>query len=60
MATWILVYSFLVPGNHNFNSPKIIDTFTTREQCEATLYYITANYKEAGIEGSGYCWGEGQ
>lgn len=58
MATWILIYSFLVPNNLNFNKPIIMDVFTTRQQCEATLYYIESNYKEAGIQGSGQCWGE--
>ena len=58
MATWILVYSFLVPNNSNFNKPIIMDIFTTKQQCEITLAYIELNYKEAGITGKGYCWGE--
>jgi len=58
MATWILVYTFLVPGNLNFNNPLVMDTFTSREQCESTLHYINTTYREQGIKGSGYCWGE--
>ena len=57
-ATWVLVFSFLVPNNTNFNQPVFMDHFTTKEKCEATLYYITKNYEEVGIKGEGYCWGE--
>ena len=35
-----------------------MDIFTTKQQCEITLAYIELNYKEAGITGKGYCWGE--
>ena len=58
MATWILIFYFTVPNNPNFNKPVIMDTFTTRQQCESTLAYITVNYKEVGIVGQGHCWGE--
>lgn len=58
MANWVLVFSFLVPNNANFNHPVLMDHFTTREQCEATLLYVQLNYREVGITGKGYCWGE--
>lgn len=57
-STWILVFSFMVPNNTNFNSPIIMDHFTTREQCEMSLIYIKKNYEEVNIDGKGYCWGE--
>jgi hypothetical protein len=37
MATWILVYSFLVPTSPYFNQPVIMDQFTTKQNCETTL-----------------------
>ena len=58
MPTWVLVFSFLVPTNPNFNKPVIMDSFASREQCESTLFYITKSYEEVGIKGNGYCWGE--
>ena len=58
MASWILVFAFTVPNNANFNKPVIMDHFTTRQQCETTLAYIEANYREVNITGKGFCWGE--
>jgi hypothetical protein len=58
-AEWILVFSFLVPNNPNFYKPILMDTFTTREQCEATLFYLKKSYEEMDIQGSGYCFGVG-
>lgn len=58
MANWILVFAFTVPDNANFNKPVIMDHFTTRAQCEATLLYVKKNYEEVNIQGQGYCWGE--
>lgn len=58
MATWVLVFSFIVPNNANFNSPVIMDSFTTKQQCETTLAYIKQNYEEVNIQGRGFCWGE--
>jgi hypothetical protein len=58
MATWVLVYSFLVPNSPYFNNPVIMDNFATKEHCEIALDYVDTTYKESGIKGSGYCWGE--
>ena len=58
MAEWILIFSFTIPLNNNFNRPVIMDSFTTREQCESTLAYIELSYKQVDISGKGYCWGE--
>jgi len=58
MATWVLVFTFTVPNNANFNSPVIMDSFTTKQQCETTLAYIKRNYEEVSIQGQGFCWGE--
>ena len=54
MTSWILVYSFLVPGNMHFNQPVIMDHYTTQSQCETSLNYIVTQYKEANIVGRGY------
>lgn len=58
IASWILVFSFTVPDNPNFNKPVFMDSFATQQQCESTLMYIALSYKQVGITGSGYCWGE--
>lgn len=58
MIEWVLVFSFTVPLNENFNRPVIMDSFTTREKCESTLAYITLSYQQVNIKGLGYCWGE--
>jgi|TARA_R110000803_G_scaffold19205_4_gene50525 hypothetical protein len=58
MTSWILVYSFLVPGNVHFNQPVIMDYFATQAQCNAALDYIDTQYKEVNIVGNGHCWGE--
>ena len=58
MAAWILIYTFTIPQNHYFNTPVIIDNFTTRAQCELALDYIDTSYKQVNITGDGYCWGE--
>lgn len=60
MANWILIFTFTVPNNPNFNQPLIMDTFTTRVQCEQTLMYVKKNYEEVNIQGTGRCWGEGK
>jgi hypothetical protein len=52
MTSWILVYSFLVPGNMHFNQPVIMDHYTTQSQCESSLNYIVTQYKEANIVGT--------
>lgn len=57
MNNWILFFAFTVPGNPNFNQPVIMDSFTTRQQCEATLAYIELNYREVNITGKGFCMG---
>jgi len=57
MTSWILVYSFMVPGNMHFNQPVIMDHFTAQAQCNAALDYIDTQYKKANIVGSGHCWG---
>lgn len=58
MASWILIYSFLVPNNTHFNQPVIMGHFATKAQCETTLAHIDQTYKQANITGSGHCWGE--
>ena len=58
MPSWVLFFAFTVPNNANFNKPVIMDSFTTRAQCEATLAYIKQNYEEVNIQGRGFCWGE--
>jgi hypothetical protein len=56
ISEWILVFSFLVPANTNFNKPMLIDHFPTQEKCEASLFYLKKSYEEVNVTGSGYCW----
>ncbi len=58
MVTWVLVYTFIIPANTYFNQPVVLDHFSSKEQCEITLDYINTTYNQAGISGSGHCWGE--
>lgn len=60
MTGWILFFAFSVPNNSNFNQPVIMDSFTTRQQCETTLAYIESNYREVNIIGKGFCFGNGE
>lgn len=58
-SQWILVFSFLVPNNTNFNKPMLIDHFDTRDKCEASLFYVKKSYEQVNMVGSGYCFGVG-
>lgn len=56
MANWILIFVLHISGTEYapfLREPILIDSYATKEQCEATLRYLTKTSL-----GTGNCWGE--